>query len=305
VNLRSVDLNLLVVFEAVVDERSVSRAAERLGLTQSAVSHALARLRKVFGDELVVRGPHGMEPTPRALHIAEAVTTSLGQVQQVIDEQQRFDPKTSARNFTLRVSEYVAPFLLPPLCAALRAEAPGLTLRVLPFHPGAGSSAVEPSELHVRLSPQEEPPTGFTCRRLLEGEFVVLMSRSHPQAGRQMTLARYLELPHVKIAAPAIGTNLIDDVLAKRGLERSLVLTVSSWFEIRGVVASTDLVVAIPRRWVADPAFSEGCVWQPLPLEEVTFTVDLRWRARDGRDPGLVWMSELVARALGPASDLS
>lgn len=138
-NLRSVDLNLLVVFEAVVDERSVSKAAARLGLTQSAVSHALARLRKVFADELVVRGPGGMEPTPRALHIAEAVTAALCEVQQVIDEQQQFDPGTSKRDFTLRVSEYVAPFLLPPLCVALRSEAPGATLRVLPFRPGAGT----------------------------------------------------------------------------------------------------------------------------------------------------------------------
>jgi DNA-binding transcriptional LysR family regulator len=302
VNLRSIDLNLLVTFEAVLAERSVSAAAERLGLTQSAVSHALRRLRTTFGDQLLVRTSDGMEPTPRALQIAAVVSEALGQISQVIDEQKGFDPQVSERSFTLRVSEYVAPFLLPTLCSRLRREAPRLTLRVAHFDPREAEGRIGPDEIHVRTASLAPPAAASVGRRLLEDEFIVLMSRTHPQAGRPMTLERYLELPHMKVAAAALGTNMIDDALGIRGLRRNVVLTVPSWFEMRGVIAGTDLVAAMPRRWAGDPAFSEGCVWQHLPLEEVVFAVDLRWRVRDARDPGHRWLRELIARAMVPAA---
>jgi DNA-binding transcriptional LysR family regulator len=211
VNLRSIDLNLLVTFEAVVAERSVSAAAERLGLTQSAVSHALRRLRTTFGDQLLVRTSDGMEPTPRALQIAAVVSEVLGQISQVIDEQKGFDPQVSERSFTLRVSEYVAPFLLPTLCSRLRREAPRLTLRVAHFDPREADGRIGPDEIHVRTASLAPPAAASVGQRLLEDEFIVLMSRSHPQAGRPMTLERYLELPHMKVAAAALGTNMIDE----------------------------------------------------------------------------------------------
>jgi DNA-binding transcriptional LysR family regulator len=299
VNLRSVDLNLLVTFEAVLAERSVSAAAERLGLTQSAVSHALRRLRTTFGDQLLVHGPDGMQPTPRALQIAAVVSEALGQIEQVIDEQKGFDPQVSERTFTLRVSEYVAPFLLPTLCSRLRREAPRLTLRVAHFDAKEADGRIGPDEIHVRTTSLSPPPAASAGQRLLEDEFVVLMSESHPQAGRTMTLERYLELPHMKVAAAALGTNMIDDALALRGLRRNVALTVPSWFEMRSVIATTDLVAAMPRRWAVDPVFSAGCVWQHLPLEEVVFAVDLRWRVRDARDPGHRWLRELITEVMG------
>jgi DNA-binding transcriptional LysR family regulator len=297
-DLRSVDLNLLVTFEAVLTERSVSAAAERLGLTQSAVSHALRRLRGVFHDQLLVRGPAGMEPTPRALEIAEVVTEALGQIEQVISQQRGFDPGRSERTFTMRVSEYVAPFLLPTLCSWLRRQAPRVTLTVARFSEHDVDGRIQPNEVHVRMASPDPLPAGCTGVRLLEDEFVVLMSRKHPEAGKPMTLAHYLRLPHVKVAATALGTNMIDDALARRGLRRNVVLTVPSWFEMRGVIANTDLVAAMPGQWAHDRTFSEGCLWQKLPLDEVTFAVDMRWRTRDARDPGRLWLCELITRAI-------
>jgi DNA-binding transcriptional LysR family regulator len=242
-----------------------------------------------------------MEPTPRALQIAETVTRALAQIERLIDEQRDFDPRTSKRDFTLRISDYVAQFLLPSLCSLLRAEAPGVTLRVAHFNPDDAGGGMEPNEVHLRVAGPEGLPVGCTGLRLLEDEFVVLMSRKHEMANLPMTLERYLVLPHVKVAAPALGTNMIDDALSRRGLRRNIVVTVPSWFDMRGVIANTDLVVAMPRRWVTDPAFSEGCVWQPLPLE-VIFAVDLRWRSRDAHDPGHRWLCDLIARALEPTT---
>jgi DNA-binding transcriptional LysR family regulator len=302
VNLRSIDLNLLVTFEAVMSERSVSAAAKRLGLTQSAVSHALRRLRTTFGDPLLVRGAEGMEPTPRALQIATVVSDALGQIEQVVDERQAFDPRRSERRFTVRVSEYVAPFLLPALCATVRREAPGITLQVAHFDARETDQRIGPDEIHVRATSLTPPPAASAGLRLIEDVFVVLMSRTHPQARRSMSLDRYIELAHLKVAAAALGTNMIDDALSSRRLRRNVMLTVPSWFEMRGVIATTDLVGAIPRRWAGDPVFSAGCVSQHLPLEEVIFAVDLRWRLRDARDPGHRWLRSLIEQALPPAT---
>lgn len=295
-NLRSVDLNLLVVLEAVMDERSVSAAARRLGLTQSAVSHALRRLRALFGDRLLVRGPGGMVPTPRAVEIGAALGDALGRIEAAVSGPRSFDPRTAHRTFTLRVSEYVAPLLLPPLCAAIRREARGVRLNLAWFvtGPAGGETAPQPGELHVRTSAPDPVPAGCSSVRLLADTFAVLMGPRHPAADEPLTLDRYVGLSHVKVGAPALGTNLIDDALAARGLERTVVLTVPSWFEMRDVVARTDLVVAVPLRWAGAPEFSAGCRWQPLPLPEIDLAVDLLWRTRDGHDPGHEWLRELI-----------
>jgi DNA-binding transcriptional LysR family regulator len=292
-DLRSVDLNLLVTLEAIINERSVSRAAVRLGLTQSAVSHALRRLRTLFQDELVVRGPTGMAPTPRALEIAAVLSGSLEDIGRVLDRHTNFDPRTSTRSFTLHLSDYVAPFLLPVLCARLRSEAPSVRLQVTPFR--GTEVQILPNEVHIRVTTHDEIATpGIHDERLLEDEYVVLMSRDHPQARSRLTLPKYLQLSHVKVSAAALGTNLIDDALARRGVERQIAVLVPSWFNMRDLVAHTDLVVAMPRRWAADPAISAGCTWQPLPLEEVTFAVGMRWRSRDNYEPGHVWLRDLI-----------
>jgi DNA-binding transcriptional LysR family regulator len=198
----------------------------------------------------------------------------------------------------VRVSEYVAPFLLPTLCSWLRRQAPRVRLSVGRFSADNSDGRIQPNEVHVRMASPDPPTAGCTGVRLLEDEFVVLMSRKHPEAGQRMTLAHYLGLPHVKVAATALGTNMIDDALARRGLRRNVVLTVPSWFEMRGVIANTDLVAAMPARWAHDLTFSEGCLWQKLPVDEVTFAVDMRWRTRDSRDPGRRWLCELITRAI-------
>jgi DNA-binding transcriptional LysR family regulator len=182
VNLRSIDLNLLVTFEAVMSERSAE----------------------------------GMEPTPRALQIASVVSDALGQIEQVVDEETAFDPLRSERRFTVRVSEYVAPFLLPALCATVRREAPGITLQVAHFDARETDQRIGPDEIHVRATSLTPPPAASAGLRLIEDVFVVLMSRTHPQARRSMTLDRYIELAHLKVAAAALGTNMIDDALSSR-----------------------------------------------------------------------------------------
>jgi DNA-binding transcriptional LysR family regulator len=300
-DLQSVDLNLLVTFDAVMSERSVSRAADRLGLTQPAVSHALTRLRTVFRDELFVRAPHGVAPTARAVEISAVVARALTELEEVIGQDWTFVPAQSERRFTIHLSDYVAPFLLPRLCARLRAEAPGVRLDVR--HVGASAHAVGPGELIVGMADDEpgEPVSGPTVIRtesILRDEYVVLMNRRHPAAAGELTLTEYLSLAHIKVIPEALGTNRIDDALERAGLSRKIAMTVPTWFEMPKVVASSDLVVAMPARWATMLDIAENCVWHPLPVPGVECEVVMSWRTRDDRDPGQRWMRAMIAAVI-------
>jgi DNA-binding transcriptional LysR family regulator len=292
---QKVDLNLLAALDALIAERNVSRAAGRLGLTQSALSHALQRLRAIFDDELLVRSGGAMQPTQAALRIAEALRPALSQIDAILNLRSSFDARTSTRTFVLRASEYVAPFLLAPLCVRLRRAAPGLKLTVLPFQGAPQEQRIEPGELHLRAERASRKMVRPTSRLLFEDDFVVLMARDHAEAGVPLTLEHYVSLPHLKVVADAVGTNMIDDALRRLGLARNVVLTVPSWFEMRRVIASTDLVAAVPRHWAQDKGFAPDCVWHDLPLDQVVLGVELVWHPRDAAEPGNLWLRQVIA----------
>ncbi|MDO9377447.1 MAG: LysR substrate-binding domain-containing protein [Nocardioidaceae bacterium] len=158
---------------------------------------------------------------------------------------------------------------------------------------------MEPLETHLRVADPDALPSSSTEDvRIVDDELIVLMSADHPQAHQTLTLDAYLDLVHVKVSPSALGTNVIDDALGSQNLERHVAITVPSWFEMRTVVANTDMVVAMPRRWASDPAFSAGCVWQPLPLDGVAFSVDLRSRRRDHHDLGTLWLRRLITTSV-------
>jgi DNA-binding transcriptional LysR family regulator len=291
--LRTVDLNLLVMLEALVAERSVSNAARRLGLTQSAVSHALRRLRTTFNDELFIRSPNGMEPTLRAIEIADVTRAALQQIELTIDRSATFDPATAVRSFNLRISEYVSSYLLQRLCPKLREQAPGIRINAAHFTGDPREDEIVRDELHIRLG----TPTARARDnrlRVLEERFVVLMNKNNPARRKKMTLPLYASLSHVKVAA-TIGTNVIDDALKMRGLHRNIVFNVPSWRDARHIVGSTDLVAAIPARWAIDEVSSRHCVTFPFPLDDVTFAIDLEWNPRFDRDPGQEWLRSVIA----------
>lgn len=295
--LRQIDLNLLSVLEVLVEERSVTVAAERLNLSQSATSHALQRLRKLLNDELLTREGGAMRPTPVAMRLMGSVRPALGQIAAALNERETFDPATSTRTFVLRISEYLAPTLLAPLCSLLRRTAPEVRLVVLPI--GTPEvRGIEPGEIHVRAERGRRNSARPTSRTLFEDEFAVMMSATHPAAGDTMTLDRYVSLRHLKVTADAVGTNMIDEALARLGLSRDVVMSVPSWFEIRRVVAETDMITAVPRHWMRDPSLTAGCVCHDLPLSAVVLSVDLSWHQWDADDSGEAWLRDILTQLL-------
>jgi DNA-binding transcriptional LysR family regulator len=294
VNLRRVDLNLLVVLDSLVQHRSVSRAAASLGLTQSATSHALQRLRRLFDDELLIRSGGGMEATPAALRLVEMLRPALAQVSSALAERRSFDRRTSTRSFVLRLSEYVASSVLTPLCTLLRAEAPGVQLTVLPVGGSPQARTVEPGEIHLRAERGTRTQARPTSRLLFEDDFIILMASGHAAAAGPLPLERYVALPHLKVTAEAVGTNMIDEALERQGLRRNIIMTVPSWFEMKRVVASTDLVAVVPRHWTADPHFTSGCTCRDLPLAGITLSVEMVWHGRDAADAGHTWLRDTL-----------
>ncbi|MGX1500256.1 DNA-binding transcriptional LysR family regulator [Labrenzia sp. MBR-25] len=293
VNLRSFDLNLLVIFRAIMQRGSISGAANEIGLSPSAVSHALARLRVMLNDELFFRTAEGVSPTERARELSVDIERGLSFISTAISLQHQFVPAETNRIFTMQVADYVAGFLLPRLAKRLQSEAPGITIDILPFSISP-ESVWDRVDMQVRLTPGRLQPEMVRSQRLLADEIVVLMRRGHPRVDEPMTAELYAELPHVKLSQSATGTTVIEDALAARGLQRHMAMTVASWFEIPDIVARSDLIAIAPKRLLSlDPRLGK-LHSAPLPLDEVVFSFDLCWDLRKEREPGQKWLRQLI-----------
>jgi len=295
VNLRNFDLNLLVIFKAIMASGSIAGAADEIGLSPSAVSHALARLRVMLNDQLFIRNATGMEPTPRALEVYDEVERGLAFISNAISLQHRFDPWRAEREFTMQVTDYVSGFFLPVLAERLQREAPGVSVKILPFSIST-ESAWDQVDLQIRLTPGRLQPEVARSRRLMADDFLVIMRPGHPRADQPMTAELYASLPHVKLSQSATGTTVIEDALAARGLRRHMAMTVSSWFEIPDIVANSDLIAIAPKRMLEfDPRLARLKA-APLPLEEVVYSIDLCWDLRTEREPGQAWLRQFVCQ---------
>ncbi len=293
VNLRKFDLNLLVIFRAIMTRGSIAGAADEVGLSPSAVSHALARLRIMLNDQLFHRTADGVEPTDRAKELSIEVERGLSFISTAISQQHQFNPTEANRIFTMQVTDYVSGFILPRLAERLQKEAPGVSVDILPFSisPDSVSDRVD---LQIRLTPGRLQPEQVRSQRLVADDIVVLMRPDHPDAGKPMTAELYAALPHVKLSQSATGTTVIEDALAERGLERHMAMTVSSWFDIPDIVANSDLIAIAPRRLLQLDSRLVQLKAAPLPLEEVVFSFDLCWDLRTEREPGQQWLRKLI-----------
>ncbi len=294
VNLRKFDLNLLVIFRAIMSRGSIAGAAEEVGLSPSAVSHALARLRIMLNDELFFRTADGVSPTDRARDLNADIESGLGFISTAISRQHEFVPAEARRVFSMQVADYVSGFLLPRLAQRLQKEAPLVSIDILPFSVSS-ESVWDRVDMQVRLTPGRLKPEVVRSRRLLADEIVVLMRPEHPCVNEPMTAELYAALPHVKLSQSATGPTVIDDVLAARGLKRHMAMTVANWLEIPDIVANTDLIAIAPRRLLALDARVAGLRAAALPLEEVVFSFDLCWDLRTEREPGQKWLRKVVS----------
>jgi DNA-binding transcriptional LysR family regulator len=307
VDLSRTDLNLLVLFKVVLEERHVGRAADRLALTSSAVSHGLGRLRRMLNDPLFLRTPKGVVPTVRATELAGPVADILTRARNVIATAAPFDPTRSTRRFTIGAPDGSSAVLLPPLLAKLRKSAPGIDISTRQLLPTPGETSperawrvaladLEARAMDVAVIPFDDIAVRFHHRTLYEEDFVVAMRAGHPFA-KAPTLDRYCEMQHLVVSHAGDAHGFVDEILAKKGQSRRIALTVPNFMFALAVIAGTDLVTALPRRFAAMHASRFGVVTveAPLPLGRFRLTAITPKAAM--MDAGLAWFFNVLAGA--------
>ncbi|TMH72250.1 MAG: LysR family transcriptional regulator [Betaproteobacteria bacterium] len=292
--IKDVDLNLLAVFNQLLVERRVSKVAENLGLTQPAISNALARLRKLLGDELFLRTPGGMEPTPFADQLAEPVAYALGMIHSALNQRSTFDPAVSERVFTIGMTDIGEIYFLPSLMERLAAAAPRLSLSTV--RNTAVNLRDEMSAGHVDLAIGLLPQLkgGFYQRRLFKQRYVCMFRKAHRLDKRKISLQEFSAAEHVVVVSAGTGHGKVDELLERSGIERKVRLTVPHFVAIGHILHSTNMVATVPERLaqrMVEP-FGLSYVSHPAALPEVA--INVFWHAKHHKDPANQWLRGLL-----------
>ena len=312
VNFRTLDLNLLRVFDEVMAERSLTRAARNLSITQPAVSNALRRLREALGDELVRRAGAGVEPTPRATALWPVVRDALRQLEHSLVPA-AFEPALADNAFTLAMADATAAELLPGAARLLAGEAPGVSLRVVPLttRDPRRLLAEEEVDLAVGYFPavmtdltaraQAGEAVAFETHRMYVGSYVCVMRRGHPLADGPLTLDDYCAARHLLVSFSGRPWGFVDEALAAIGRQRLIVLTANQFFTAGRVVATSDLLTVLPRHFVDTPGMSTDLIVRELPLTVPQVHVDALWHRRLHGAPAHMWLRRMLLRVAGDA----
>jgi DNA-binding transcriptional LysR family regulator len=319
VHFNSLDLNLLRVFDALIEERSVTRAGERLGLSQSAISHALNRLRYVLNDELFVRMPDGMRPTPRASEIAPRLREGLLQLQLALAPAD-FVPERTDRRFTITCGEYVGTVLMPGFIARVRALAPNAELRIRPSNMGV-AEALLAGRVDLAIGSFRRVPEPFVYEPLFKETRVWVLSADHPVADGELTLERLASLSHLIISATgedeqAVNgyvtdhglerlvtrseVGLLQGALAAHGLRRVIGLTTPHYLAALAVASRSDMAAPLPRRLAA--AFADQYrlrLFEP-PYISPPFEIMALWHRDHGDEPAMAWLRNVLREVAAP-----
>jgi len=307
IDLTRADLNLLVLFEAVLEQRHVGRAAESLHLSSSAVSHGLGRLRRLLNDPLFLKTPRGVVPTARATELAAPIADILARVRSVVSTAEPFDPATSTRRFTIGAPDGVSIVFLQPLLAELRHSAPGIDIGVRQLLPTQGETSLERAwrsafadlearAMDIAIIPSDDIPARFHARTLYEEDFVLAMRAGHPFA-RNPTLDRYCKMQHLVVSLSGDPHGFVDAVLAKQGHSRRIALTVPNFMFALAVIAETDLISALPRRFAALQAARFEVIYRDAPLPLGRFRLNAVASQAAMMDKGVTWLFGVLARA--------
>ena len=300
--LDTLDLNLLRVLDVLMQERKVATAAVRLGLSQPAVSNALARLRTSLGDELLTRTPTGMQPTAFALSVHNTLAPALATVEAALQAKAGFDPLASQWHARLAMTDIGEIVFLPKLLELLASQAPGLQLSTvrntaidLPAEMAAGA-------VDLALGWLPDVPQGFFQRRLFTQRYVCLARLGHPMGKGKLTLAKFLKAQHITVLAEGTGHARADAMLQKLGVQRNVVLQVPHFLSVPYLVAQSDLLVTVPDKLAQAAAAVHGLQVLPHPVDIPAFQVNLFWHRRVHHEPENQWLRQIIATQFSKSS---
>jgi DNA-binding transcriptional LysR family regulator len=296
-HIRTKDLNLLVVLAVLLEERSTTRAAARLALTQSAVSRALQRLRDMIGDPLFVRTRDGLAPTTGAEALRERLRVVLEGAGEVLAGAPAFDPAAARRTFTIGAADLSESWLVARVVAAIREQAPGIDLASISEQRAPLVEALEAGRIDVSIMPEQPVAAGIRRQALLTEGFACLLREGHPALKRRWDLERFAELGHLLVAPRGAPGGIVDRVLAEHGLTRRVVARVSSFGSAPEIVATTDLVTTLPRSLVTHAAARLPLAVREAPVAIPEFTLYQHWHERVDADPAHRWFRGLIHAA--------
>lgn len=304
-NISRINLNLLVALNALLTERHVTRAGEKIGITQSAMSNALNQLRDIFQDELLVRRPKSMVPTARALELAPKLRQVLEQVQSLVNDQQGFDPSKAERVFVIGMSDYSEFVILPTLCRQLREIAPGITIKVRHINQLGDSLPFESGEIELGIGLMGEKSAQLNSELLFKAPIVCIARADHPLMKKPLTLEKYLKADHLRIVYQndplPTGTDL---ALKKLGATRKSPVSLPHLLPALFTLRDTDLLVTFPEPLTAEFASKLGLTMQPAPFEVSPTEVFLAWHRQLDNDAGHTWLRKLII-AIASQSQIS
>lgn len=288
------DLNLLPIFVALMEERSVTRAAERVGMTQPALSNALARLRLMLQDQLFVRERYGIQPTPIALELAPLIAEALAQLDDAVLGQQAFDAAQAERLFTIAPNGYVEFVLVPAVVARLQKVAPGIKLRLTPYGNDLVETGVVSGTTALVLGRIVDPPDNLVVQHLMDEGLACAVRADHPDVGDAMTREQFETMKHVNIVPPGRMRAGLFQALAQQQLKRDVAISVTNFFAVAEMVAVTDYCATLPslicRQLMHDPRLKI----LPAPVDLGSFPVEMAWHVRYRHDPAHRWLRMLI-----------
>lgn len=293
--MRNQELNLLHVFGTIMTEGSISRAADRLGLTQPAVSTAVSRMRVVWSDPVFVRRGRQIEPTSYALSLWDQIRDPLYQLTSALDTA-KFEPVTARRTFRVAVTDLILELIWPSLVCELKRCAPGVDLHAVPFAPNTVVQNLREANVDLAVGLFQEHEPSLRSIWLFDTGYVLAMRANHPLSFQDVDLQRFVSAEHLMASMSGDSNGVVDQALRQQGLERRVAVTVNHFSAMHELLSRSDLIATVPEMVTSDCRFCSGMVFRELPVEIEPTSLYLAWHTRHDRDSGIVWMRNQIER---------
>ena len=295
VNLLNVDLNLLKVLHALIEERNVTRAGKRIGRSQPAMSNALNRLRALFDDPLLVRGAGGLQLTNRAQALREPLTNILGSIEEWLVSDISFDPMTARGVYRIAAPDYISLPVVPPLMAHLSKTMPHMDLHVITEDRGLALEALDSDRVDIALGSFEGVNPSIRIKELFQEDFVCLVRKGHPILKNPFTIEALLSFPHLLVSATKARRGIFDDILDRLGQERRIAISVTHFLLAPYLLERSDMIGVFTRRVSETLRTTFRLEERGMPFEFASFEASMAWHARSDRDPAVAWLRGQVA----------
>ncbi|WP_338852054.1 LysR family transcriptional regulator [Alteromonas macleodii] len=293
--MRPHDLNLLMIFDAIMTEGAITRAADRLSMTQPAVSNALSRMRTAWKDELFVKDGRGIQPTSFAKNLWSQIQGPLGELEVAVNPTD-FNPATAKRTFRIAATDSIVSMVWGPLRKVIENEAPGINIHAIPNYDMETDKILKDAEAELTFSKYQEPGSVIRAEHVLDPSWVVVMRPDHPLAKSQLTLEDFVAADHLLVSVTGDVTGPTDQVLANLGLKRRVAMSVNQFYNATPLLKESNLICVAPSLVMEKEIFSGELAVFETPIEIVSSPLSVMWHKRQDQDAGLQWLRGLVVR---------